>query len=401
MIDQVEAVFRKLLAEELQQFGSKVITSEKQIVFGLPTGEKPKSAELCVYLQALQENVHLRDESFKVFKKPGGQVGTKQAAAVRVDLEYLVAVNAADHVEGAQALSEALGALVRVQSKMYNLALPELAAQGVQIVQLQVAQPDHSIHKDPSSFWLSHQIGQRPAIGLIITVSFNPFEARQVRLVREAMVGLIPATDTHGQAMQRGLNATRLSVAGVVMDAREQPISGAMVQVDGGLGQTLSDPNGLFFFLNLVPGATSISISAPGYQEVSAKVDVPDMGESGALEPLVITMKSLTGEGAVLAQLPEGASIEEGRTRLRRRTRVVSAVGRLLLDEGSPAAYVLVRCGDESTVTDSDGYFRIDLADDDRSPVVAIVPGVGSIEIPQGEPEFVLSAPDKASKRSS
>ncbi len=399
MIDRVEAVFQKLLAEELVRYGSKVITSEKQIVFGLPSKEKPKTPELCVYLQGLNENTQLRDESFKVFRKPGGQVGTKQHAAVRMDLQFLIAANASDHREEAQALSEALGALMRVQSTMYNLVLPELSAQGVQIIQLMIAQPDQAIHKDPSGFWLSHDLGQRPAIGLVLTVSFNPFEAKQVRLVREAVVGLLPATDTHGQAMQRGITATRLSIAGVVMDAQERPISGALIQLEGGLGQTSSDPDGLFFFLNLIPGPAKVNISAIGHHDASIAVEIPDLGESGNLEPVVVVLKSLVGDDAILAQLPDGVTIEDGKTRLRRRTRVVSAIGRLLFEPDVPAAYVLVKCGEESTVTDGQGYFRIDLADDEKSPVVAVVPGRGEVVVPADEPEFDLSAqPAKAKK---
>lgn len=391
MIDRVESVFRKLLSEELARYGSKVITTEDQITFGMPEEDKPKKPEVCLYLQSLHENTQLRDESFKVFRKPGGQIGTKQHASVRMDLDFLVTANAADHTTEAQVLSDVLGSLIRVQAQMYNLALPELSAQGVQIIQLQIAQPNQPIHKEPTGFWLSHQVRQRPAIGATVTVSFNPYEAKQVRLVREAILGIIPMTETNGKAVQRGITATSLSIAGVVMNAAEMPIPGALVKIEGGVEQTMSDDQGLFFFLNQIEGPTTISISAEGYESASANTEVLPLGMAGSLEPIVVPLKSLKGDDALLAQLPDGAKLSNGKARLHRRTRVVSAIGRLFSEPDVPAAYVLVKCGEESTVTDGQGYFRVDLSDDETAPIIAVVPGVGEITVPAGNPEFILS----------
>ena len=120
---------------------------------------------------------------------------------------------------------------------------------------------------------------------------------------------------------------------------------------------------------------------------------------AGSLEPIVVPLKSLKGDDALLAQLPDGAKLSNGRARLHRRTRVVSAIGRLLTEPNVPAAYVLVKCGEESTVTDGQGYFRIDLSDDETAPIIAVVPGVGEITVPAGNPEFIL-APGKTKVKS-
>jgi hypothetical protein len=120
-----------------------------------------------------------------------------------------------------------------------------------------------------------------------------------------------------------------------------------------GQRRTVTDANGLYYFVDLPPGDDPLIAEVPGHGDV----EIP------------------TREGSGVVPLPEEMMPAEGGRR-------VALSGRLRYPSGLPAAYLSVRMGPQRTRTDANGqYFFVERPPDDL-PLIAEVPGRGDVEIP-------------------
>lgn len=398
MLYDLDETLRDLLAAELERTPGCPIYDADQITFdppGVAEAALDREAHVNLYLHDVRENLQLRDEGFRVSVKPEKGIAGIRRPPVILDLSYLVTVYAGEEPAAEhRLLSDVLGVLLR------RLAVPEAHLQGVlrglgpNAVALQTIQPDNETYKDPPGLWQALGGRLRPALGLLVTAPFDPFETKWTRIVREAALGFGPADMQNGRGERPGADKpTRVSVAGIVLDqATEQPVRGADVWAKNRPDDARASTNerGFFFLLNQTPGALTLVVKSEGYREQEAPADVPPPGRPDQLQPVVVALRRLSDrefaqERAARRESAENAPavLEPGRP-----ARRASLSGRLLFPDGRPAAYVSVRAGQRRTSTDADGvYVFVDLppsSDGQTIAVFADVPGVGE----------VLAAPD-------
>ncbi len=157
-----------------------------------------------------------------------------------------------------------------------------------------VTQPDHEAYKDPPGLWQALGGRLRPALGVLVTAPFDPFETKWTKVVCEAVVGVAPGT--HSDEPRRPHDvSSRVSVAGLVLDKEsEQPVAGAKINVDGRPETAETDGSGFFCLMNLPPGSQTLRLKKRGYREQDLRVSVPPSGRVDQLEPAVVSLRRLT-----------------------------------------------------------------------------------------------------------
>ncbi|MDQ2687027.1 MAG: Pvc16 family protein [Armatimonadota bacterium] len=401
MIQDVDQSLWRMLAEELPKVPGCAVKDGDQITFATPAvaeaTEKPK-VRVNLFLHDLRENLEQRDMSYHLTRRPGeDSVGVKRAP-VRLDLSYLVTCHAGDDTaQEHRLLADVLGVLLR------NSAVPEkfltgvLEGRGPNALPLSVAQPDHSAYNDPPALWQSLGGKLRPALSLLTTASFDPFETRWTRVVREAIIGLGLGTPPDGPRRPLSLSEIRVSAAGVVTDgAGEQPLPNVAVAVEGRDEKAMTDERGFFSILNLPPGPHTLKFRKRGYQSQEVQSVAPPPGQPNQLQPAVVALIALGDEERAqeTAELASEAANSPALVEMGRIYRV-SLSGTLRHADGRPAAFVPVRVGRQHTTTDADGvYCFFELPPGDHT-VIADIPGQGETEVPANN---ALAPPDSAKK---
>jgi hypothetical protein len=258
MIHDVDETLRRLLATELARMPRCPIHHPDQITFDAPSvaeAVQDGEAHVNLYLHDVRENVEMRDESFRVTSNFSEGRAYRQRAAVRLDLGYLITVYAGDDpATEHRLLADVLGVLLRHMAAPEEYLAGLLEGQGRQSLLLAVAQPDHVANADPPALWQALGGRLRPALSLVATAPFNPFETVYTKMVREAVVGLAPGAETEAPRSPREMGR-RISAAGIVLEQETgQPLAGAEVRVVGRDEQTTTDAQGLFYLVNLPAG---------------------------------------------------------------------------------------------------------------------------------------------------
>ncbi len=394
MLQDVDETLRRLLTAELETTPGCPIYDADQITFDPPAVAEAaldREAHVNLYLHDVRENLALRDESFRVMTRPDApdasraQIGEKgrRRSPVRLDLSYLVTVYAGEEpaVEH-RLLSDVLGVLLRRLAVPNEFLEGALEGLGSNAITLSVAQTDNETYKDPPGLWQALGGRLRPALGLLVTAPFDPFETKWTRLVREAALGFGPTAMSDQAGERPGLErSTHVSVAGIVMDqATERPLAGARVTVPGqDEADAATDEGGFFFLLNRKPGALTLRVAAKGYQarEVSAVAIAP--GRPDQLQSVVVALRpqsdaEFAAEQARLSESERGGGGAQH----------VSLSGRLRFPDGRPGAYLPVRVGSRRTSTNADGVYvfaDLPLRDGTNPSVFADVPGVGEVAL--------------------
>ena len=430
MIEDVDATLRSLLAGELARVPGSLVRAPEQITFDVPGasdagrengadsgrakskaggkeesedggqdgGKENPSATVNLYLHDVRENLALRDETFRRVRSPGdAQAVGLRPAPVRLDLAYLVTTHVPDTRNAAardtagehRLLSEVLRVLLR-HAHVPDIYLRGLLA-GQGALPLSVAQPDAPSYREPSALWQSLGGTLRPALGLVATMSFDPFETRWTRVVREAVLGVGQGVSASGPVRSLDISGVRVSAAGVAIDARsEQPLKGALICATPGDAQTRADEKGFFALLNLPPGRYTLRCTQRGYAESTVVVSAPVMGRPDLLEPHVVALEPLSDraraqEAAVLAAQARSAPalIEAARVYS------TSLSGTLRLPDSRAAAFVPLRLGQAQTTTDADGVYYFLNVPPGPHRIMADIPGVGEVEVMASEGNIV------------
>ena len=384
MISDVDETLRRLLLEEVvYDRGSGAI----RVTF-VTSGMREEQPEPTVnlYLHDIRENRAQREGFFRRLPHPEdiGQAG-RTRAPIRLDLSYLVTAEAGNNPEEEHSLlSATLAALLKHDTVPTRYLQGRLEGESVDAVQLTVATSDHASHSDLSNIWRSLGVPVKPAITLVATVTYDPFEPVWTRVVKEALLGLRQGTDPAARRDDVDLNRVSVSAAGIVTDAGGRiPLRDVLVKIKGLSLQTSTDERGFFFFVNVRPGKAVLVFELPGFRQTETAVSVPASGRSEEAESLVVALEPLSAEE--MAEMPESA---RPRRELWERDRYVSFTrsGRVVYSDGTPAAFVPIRIDKRTTVTDASGVYRLADLPKDGQPVFAEIPGRGlcKLELEEG-----------------
>lgn len=390
MIDQLELALKELIVSELKVIGAKHLVSLERIVPALD-GKPSKDACLVLGLLTVKENTSLRDQTFQSFKKPDGRIASKNRAAVKLDLHYAVTASAESPLIERQVLSEALSALFRCQLRIREAKAPETIRFGAKLLALEVAQPDQQLTAQESRVWRGEDKEIKPFFSLVVTLEFNPYEPKEVQLVREAIIGLT-RSDLSEKHVGREISMTTASIAGVIVDQHQSPVSEAVVSLEPGTLEASSTSDGVFVFFNLPQGSYQAVVKAPGFHDFRFKAVAPPSGEAGPFDPVVINLEPADTKSIIAADQEAAGLTAEGQRELRptQLSWVTSAIGRLVFEDGQAAAYHIVRCGARSTMTDGQGFWRMEIAPEDAGSLEVILgPGVTQ-KLALGHPDSVI-----------
>lgn len=343
-----------------------------EVVVG-PPSSVPEDAPptLSLHLYEVRENTALRQDPFSVRRDSNGRLATRSRSPLRFDLAYSVSSHAPDARAAHALLTFALGAFLR--EPVVEMPKPK-DAEKAETIAIAIAQPEDS----PGGLWPPDR---RTAVALRVTAPFDPFDEEEVPLVRQAIFGYGPGTEPGFLGQPVDVRAVTLSAAGVVT-AGGEALPNVLVSVPERLARTTTDENGRYLLLNLPPGRYEMVFERRGYVAVHQTHDVPPVGRVNELREFDVTMEPLDHDATLEAarNRPPQDFSHLLQTDLAQRT---SVVGRLTYPDGSAAAFVPVRRGDQSTVTDSQGVYALSLAPS-RHPLLAEIPGRGLVEVVDG-----------------
>jgi hypothetical protein len=183
VIQDVDDTLKALLVQKVP-----IDTSAIDIKFEMPTHDwssKLSKPTINAYLYDIRENVELR--SNERYLTQNGHVGTLQQAPVRIDLSYFISAWTTDISDEHQLLGQILVALLRfpllpddvLQGSMQTQPLP---------LQAWIARPERM--PNPWDFWGHVENRMKSALNYIITGSFSPNAAEEVKLVATTVINV-------------------------------------------------------------------------------------------------------------------------------------------------------------------------------------------------------------------
>lgn len=404
MINNVDETIRQLLLDKL----ADEVGGNKDIVItfdlpGAPTAEQGDTQRLNLYLHDIRENLELRDSFYRRKNNPeDSNIVGRSRAPVRLNLTYLVTAEAGNNsAREHQVLSSALNIFLRTEMVPRRYMQGILQEQESGDVQLTVTGSDHPTRSDLAGLWRSLNQPLRPSLTLVATVTYDPFETKWVKVVREAVVGLRLGPDPSADRDRMNVKSINISAVGMVIDTNtELPLSCVDVSVKNSSAATRTDHRGFFCLQNVPPGDHILELSLKGFITREVGVSVPARQDQKQIEPLIVRLETVSS--TMLGEVKSAASASRGGrphlVEVDRQTRV-KRVGRVVLADGKPAAFIPIRIGKYQTVTDSAGIYQLENLPPEDLPVVAEYPGCGEIVLQEGGGgDQLLIAPEHSSK---
>jgi hypothetical protein len=395
MLHDIDRTLRKLLLAELLRVPGCPVRNADQITFELPTvtdATRDGEAYVSLYLYDVRENMDRREQGFKqvAASDPRSPLAGMRLPPVYLDLFYLLTSYAGnDPLTEHRLMGELLRILLRYSAvpREYFTGVLEGASGGA--VLMSIARPDHQHYTDPKTLWQSLGGTLRPALSLVVTALFDPFETTWTKRVREMV--RVSGNGTEPGAPQ-SIVSTQTSVIGVAVDREtEEPLSGVAVasvstvhpEGEALAPATRTDARGYFYLTGLMPGTRRLRLWKPGYRIAEEDAIVPARGRSDLIEPMVVAMHPLDADelarerATLAAQIRRAAEGGDPGSPVRT---VLS--GRLHYPDGRPAAYVPLKLGHRQSASDNRGFYSfLDLAPGDYV-MHADMPGIGEIAIP-------------------
>ncbi len=402
MIQDVDETLRRLLAGEMAKLPGTSITAPSQITFDAPAtaeGAADQTPRVNLYLHDVRENLQLRDDSWALVRKQREGIAGRKRPPVRLDLSYIVTAYAGgDSPKEHAILSDCLAVFLRAPFAPEDCLVGSLEGRGPESVLIQVVQPDDVAHTDPHNLWRVLGGHIRPAITVVVTTEFDPFETKWTRVVREAVLGLGQGVPPRGPQRPLEMGGVRVSAAGIVTSSDGQkPIPGVAVSVPGREERATSDSRGFWYILDLPPGPRKLRFEMRGYRTADVETVSPPPGRPDQLEPMVVSLQELPDPERATeeARLAEESLNVSSLVELERRYRV-SLSGRLRFPDGRPAAYVPLRVGRHHTTSDIDGVYTFHDLPAGEHELVADLPGVGEVAVHASDGAGMLALPQEA-----
>ncbi len=402
MIQDVDETLKRLLAGEISKLPGALITTPKQITFDPPAvaeAASEKSPRLNLYLHDVRENLQLRDDSWALVRKQKEGIAGRKRPPVRLDLSYIVTAYAEGDAQKEHALlSDCLAVLLRAPFAPEDCLVGSLEGRGPEGVLIRVVQPDDVAHSDQHNLWRVLGGHIRPAITVVVTTEFDPFETKWTRVVREAVLGLGQGVPPHGPQRPLEMGGVRVSAAGITTSSDGQkPIPGVAVSVQGREERATSDSRGFWYILDLPPGPRKLSFEKRGYRTAEVETVCPPPGRPDQLEPMVVSLQQLTDadraveEARLVEERLNATSLVEQERRY-----YVSLSGRLRFPDGRPASYVPLRVGRHHTTSDIEGVYTFQDLPAGEHQIYADLPGVGEVAVEASDGAGLLALPQEA-----
>jgi|SRR6185295_14705097 len=183
VIHDVDATLKELLVQKMPLDVSAVDVS-----FEMPNRDwsgRVTKPTINLFLYDVRENHELRSNQHALVRN--GAVGSERRAPVRMDLTYLISAWTTDISDEHQLLGRVLTTLLRFP------LLPDEALKGSLLtqplpVQAWIAQPART--PNPWDFWGNMENRMKAALNFVLTASFEPYQAQEVRLVTTSIVNV-------------------------------------------------------------------------------------------------------------------------------------------------------------------------------------------------------------------
>ena len=183
MIHDVDATLKELLVQKMPLDVSAVDVS-----FDMPNrdwSDRVVKPTLNLFLYDVRENHELRSNQHSLVRN--GAVGSERQAPVRMDLTYLISAWTTDISDEHQLLGRVLTTLLRFPLLPDEVLKGSLLTQPLP-VQAWIAQPERT--PNPWDFWGNMENRLKAALNFVLTVSFEPYQAQEVRLVTTSTVNV-------------------------------------------------------------------------------------------------------------------------------------------------------------------------------------------------------------------
>ncbi|HVL39522.1 MAG TPA: Pvc16 family protein [Fimbriimonadaceae bacterium] len=402
MIQEVDETLRQLILTELAKKPGNLIKEAGQISFVAPAAAEAAKGKptINLYLHDIRENTRFRDPNYHHDQRPGSDQKARRRGSVRLDLAYLITAHSGgDAVVEHQLLSDVIGLFLRNTTVPEQFLGDSLKPEGPLAVLLSVAQADHPAHSDPQALWQALGGNLRPAVGLIATASFNPFDTHLVKVVREALLGIGQGIEGDEAGRPLDVKSVRVSAAGLVSDADQRPLRDVFITIDGRDETTRTDDRGFFYFKNLPPNRYRLTFAKKGFASKEVETVAPPPGRSDSLEPIGIVLDGLGDRDRQAEQrsIAESNLNGPGLVEVERKVSI-SIVGRLKYPDGRPAAYIPVRAGTQTTMTDGEGMYHFAGLPAGDHPVIAEVAGHGDVSVAEEGGTGLLRLDEGAAK---
>ncbi len=270
MFDELDEAVRQLLIREMP-----IKMGEVDIAFDLPNRDwssRLNRPTLNLYLFDVRENAALRRRSqdFDESRNADGVI-SRRRKPVRLDLMYMMTAWATTPDDEHRILGRAAAALFRYLAFPKEL-IPEGIRESVSPVTLYAAQRD--MLERPADVWGSLDNNMRPAIGLMLTISMNPYAAFDTPPVRQldVRVGRRASDSEVGLDLNTREKPTR-TIGGRIRSSGA--LEGLRIQLaERGLPINIT-PEGQYSIQNIEDGAYTLMVSLPGRKTVQRKIKVP------------------------------------------------------------------------------------------------------------------------------
>jgi hypothetical protein len=183
VIHDVDATLKELLVQKMPLDVSTVDVS-----FDMPNRDWSNSVvkpTLNLFLYGVCENHEVRSNQRALVRN--GTVATERRAPVRVDLTYLISAWTTDISDEHQLLGRVLTTLLRFPLVPDDVLKGSLLTQPG-AVQAWIAQPERI--PNPWDFWGNVENRLKAALNFMVTVSFEPYQPEEVRLVTTSIVNV-------------------------------------------------------------------------------------------------------------------------------------------------------------------------------------------------------------------
>jgi hypothetical protein len=405
MIQDVDETLRRLLVGELSKLPETLISDPSQITFDPPSvaeGASNAKPRLNLYLHDVRENLQMRDDSWALVRKQKEGIAGRKRPPVRLDLSYIITAYAGgDAAKEHTMLSDALAVFLRAPFAPVECLAGSLQGRGPESVLVQVVQPDDVAHSDPHNLWRVLGGHIRPAITVVVTTEFDPFETKWTRVVREAVLGIGQGVPPDGPRRPLDVSSIRVSAAGVTTSSDGQkPMPGVSISVVGREERATSDSRGFWYILDLPPGVKKLRFEKRGYRPVEVETVCPPPGRPDQLEPMVVILEAMADSERAIEEkkLAEAVLNDPSLVELER-VYHVSLSGRLRHADGRPAAYVPLRVGRHHTTSDGDGVYTFHDLPPGPHELIADLPGVGEVVVKSMDGTAMLALPEEEAPR--